>query len=144
MTKVELRQELNKISMTKGQEPAALFEQISAVENRYNTGTAQVTKEEMIAVILDAASAECQAVLTSEQRSKGDALTSEDLEDAMTQHWRQINKGKRSEDDNELTLSSIVCYECHEEGHKANQCPKRGGHGGGRGGGRGGRGGRGG
>ena len=95
MTRVELRQELNKISMKKGEEPAALFEQISAVENRYNTGTSQVNKEDLIAVILDAASADYQAVLTSEQRSKGDQLTSSDLEDAMTQLWHQISKGNK-------------------------------------------------
>ena len=84
MTRVELRQELNKITMKKGDEPAALFEQISSVENRYNTGATRVDKADLIAVILDAASADYQAVLTSEQRSKGDQLTSDDLEDALT------------------------------------------------------------
>jgi uncharacterized coiled-coil protein SlyX len=47
-------------------------------------------------VTLDAASAEHQAALTSaEQRSKGDQLTSDDLKDAMTQHWRHISKARR-------------------------------------------------
>jgi hypothetical protein len=35
ITRVELRQELNEISMKKNQEPAVLFEMISAVENRH-------------------------------------------------------------------------------------------------------------
>jgi hypothetical protein len=46
MARVELRQELNKISVTKGQELAAVFEQISAAENPCNAGTAQVNKED--------------------------------------------------------------------------------------------------
>ena len=80
--------------MQKGQEPAVLFEQISAVENRYNS-VGQVSEEDLITVILDAALAEYQAVLISEQRFKGDQLRKEDLEDAMTQYWRLINKGKK-------------------------------------------------
>jgi hypothetical protein len=88
-------------------------------------------------------------VLTSEQRVKGTALKHADLEEAMNQHWRQIKKrgGKaKNEEDTELTLASVTCYECHETGHKANKCPRRqeaGGRGrgqGGRGEGRGGRG----
>jgi hypothetical protein len=49
---------MNKITMKKNQEPAVLFEQISAVENRYNSAAGnQVSKEDLIAVILDAAPA---------------------------------------------------------------------------------------
>ena len=108
--RVELRQKMNKISMKKGQDPAVLFEQICAVENRYNSA-GQVSEEDLIAVILDAAPAEYQAVLISEQRCKGDQLRKEDLEDAMTQYWRLMNKGKKpnEEADSELNLSSIVC-----------------------------------
>jgi hypothetical protein len=149
MTRVELRQELNKISMKKKQEPAVMFEMISAVENRYNAASIQVSEEDFIAVILDAAPAEYQAVLTSEQRHRGDQLRKEDLEDAMTQHWRQLNKGnKRSasdEADNKMSLA-VMCYKCDKEGHKANKCPtrqSRGGRGDGRGGHGAGRGGRG-
>ena len=139
MTRVELHQEMNQISMKKGQEPAVLFEQISTVENRYNS-VGQVSENDLIVVILDAAPAEYQAVLKSEQRFKGEhQLRKEDLVDAMTQHWLQMNRRKKpnNEADNELNLSAIVCYECNEEGHKANKCPNRanrGGRGGGRGG----------
>jgi hypothetical protein len=138
--------------MKKNQEPAALFEQITAVENRYNTVSNKVSQEDLIAVILDAAPAEYQAVLTSEQRFRGAALMQSDLEDAMNQHRRQLNKNKGAatdDDKTELTLSAIVCYECNQEGHKASSCPVRqqrtnqGGRGGGRGGRGAGRGGRG-
>jgi hypothetical protein len=113
MTQVELHQELNTIKMKKQQEPAVLFEQISAVEKCYNMVAIKVSKENLIAVILDAASAEYQAVLTSEQRAKGDKLQHSDLKDAMSQHWHHLNKSKGAaldEEDNKLrTLSAIVC-----------------------------------
>jgi hypothetical protein len=141
MARVELRQELNQIKMKKNGNPAGLFEQISAGENIYNnTAATKIDEEDLIAVILDAVPAEYQAVLTSKQRSKGDTLKQGNLEDAMNQHWRQLNKNKTAKDedeDAELTLSAITCYECNEEGHKANQCPnkKKGAGWGGRGGG---------
>ena len=53
-----------------------------------------------------------KVVLTSEQqRHKGDQLQKEDIEDVMTQHSRQLNKGKKVNEDvnKELTLSAIVC-----------------------------------
>ena len=40
----------------------------------------------------------------------------------------QSNRNK-SEDDNVMgmfTDKKLVCFKCHEEGHKANRCPKRG------------------
>jgi hypothetical protein len=47
----------------------------------------------------------------------------------MNQHcWRQLNKNKAATDEDEgteLTLNAITCYECNEEGHKANKCPNR-------------------
>jgi hypothetical protein len=129
MTQVEVRQEMNKIKMKKNDDPATLFEQISSVTNRYQSSTSAINEEDMIAVILDAAPAEYQAVLTSEQRVKGVALKQADLEEAMNQHWRQIKKkggaAAADEDEAEITLSAITCYECHEQGHKANKCPKR-------------------
>jgi hypothetical protein len=86
MTRVELQQELNQVKMKKNGNPAGLFEQISAVENIYNTAAAKIDEEDLIAVILDAAPAEYHTVLTSEQRLKEDTLKQGDLEDAMNQH----------------------------------------------------------
>jgi hypothetical protein len=112
MTRVELRQEMNKIKMKKNDDPATLFEQISSVTNRYQSSTSAVNEEDMIAVILDAAPAEYQAVLTSEQRVKRVALKQADLEEAMNQHWRQIKKksgaAATDEDEAEITLSAIT------------------------------------
>ena len=60
MTRVELCQEMNKISMKKSQEPSVIFEQIRAVENRHNTATTQVSEEDLITVILDVVPVEYQ------------------------------------------------------------------------------------
>jgi hypothetical protein len=57
--------------------------------------TRLINAEDMIAVILDAAPPEYQAVLTNQQHAKGDALKQSDLEDAMNQHGRQLIKGKQ-------------------------------------------------
>ena len=83
----------------------------------------------MIAVILDAAPEEYHAVLTLEQRLRGDKLTLNDLETAMNQFWRQ-GKTPKTNDGNdaaEISLSEFggVCYNCKKKGHKANKCPEQ-------------------
>ena len=83
----------------------------------------------MIAVILDAAPEEYHAVLTLEQRLRGDKLTLNDLETAMNQFWRQ-GKTPKTNDGNyaaEISLSAFggVCYNCKKKGHKANKCPDK-------------------
>jgi hypothetical protein len=67
ITKVELRQALNNIKMKKGKDPATPFEQICSIENKCNTATKKIDEDDLIAVVLDAAPSECQALLTSEQ-----------------------------------------------------------------------------
>jgi hypothetical protein len=131
MTRVQLRQELNKIKMKKHEDAASLFEQIGSVTNRHRSPTgangANVIEEDMTAIILDAAPAEHQAVLTSEQRAKGTTLARAHLEEAMNKHWRQIKSKKINREDKgeEANLSAITCHKCHETSHKANKCPQR-------------------
>ena len=130
MTKVELRQQLNKISMKGTDDPMKLFEQISAIKNRYNTATKKIEEEDLIATVLEKAPKEYQALLTSEQLRLGDSLALEDLRKAMTTHWRTVsdttaNVGTNV--DGEISLSSFggFCFNCKEKGHKAHQCPKK-------------------
>ena len=128
ITRVELRQRLNRVSMKKGQDPATLFEQLSSIENQYTAPGKKIDEGDLIAVIFDAAPAEYHSVLTAEQRLKGDALTLSDLETAMNQHWRQVKSPKTNDGDGvEILLSAFggVCYLCKQKGHKANKCPKR-------------------
>jgi hypothetical protein len=69
VTRVELHQMLNKVSMKKDADPAMLFEQLASIENQYNTATNKIMEEDLVAIILDTAPMEYQAVLTSEQRA---------------------------------------------------------------------------
>ena len=128
VTRVELRQMLNKIGMKKNADPATLFEQIASIENRYNTATSQVQQEDLIAVILDAAPMEYKSVLTAEQRVQGTNLTMSDLETVMNQHWRQISHAEQEPGNGgtEITLSAFagVCFKCGGKGHKATNCPE--------------------
>jgi len=129
ITRVELRQKLNKVAMKKNQDPATLFEQVSSIENQCNAPGVKIDEGDLIAVILDAAPEEYHAVLTLEQRLRGDKLTLNDLETAMNQFWRQ-GKTPKTNDGNdaaEISLSAFggVCYNCKKKGHKANKCPDK-------------------
>jgi hypothetical protein len=101
ITRVEMREQLTKVSMKAHQDPTTLFEQISAIQNRYNNASRKIDEEDLIAVILKAAPKDYQAVLTVEQRVKGDNLVLADLESAMHQHWRQT-KANKDEDKVEM------------------------------------------
>ena len=67
MTRVQLRQALNKISMKANEDPCTLFEQISTIENWYNNETCKVDQDDLIATVIDAAPKEYSSVLTNEQ-----------------------------------------------------------------------------
>jgi hypothetical protein len=55
VTRVELRQMLNKVSMTPNNDPRVIFEQISTIKKRYKMVTQRIEIEDLIAVVLDAA-----------------------------------------------------------------------------------------
>jgi hypothetical protein len=69
MTRVELRQMLNKVSMKKEQDPASIFEQLSSIKNRYNTKKNSIDEADLIAGILDAAP--CTEGLSSSTTNEG-------------------------------------------------------------------------
>jgi hypothetical protein len=78
--------------------------------------------------VLDAATAEYQPVLTSEQRLRGEDLTLAHLESAMNQHWQQVKSSKtHDDDDTEISLITFggTCFLCDKTGHKANTCPMK-------------------
>ena len=55
ITLVELRRALAKVSIKKKERPSRLFEQIAAIKNRYTDTTTQLSREEVIAVVMSAA-----------------------------------------------------------------------------------------
>jgi gag-polypeptide of LTR copia-type len=110
ITQVELTQKLNKITMKRNANPATLFERLSTIENQYNMPGKKIEEADLIAVVLDAAPAEYQSVLTAEQQRRGPDLSVADLEDAMNQRWRQTQiprtGGKDKNDNNEVSLAA--------------------------------------
>ena len=105
-----------------------MFEQISAIENQYNTaGATKIDQDDLIAVVLDCAPEKYQSILTIEQRTKGTALKMDDLQEAMNQMWRTSGKRETRGKGSEMTLGAFdgACYVCNEKGHRANECPTR-------------------
>jgi hypothetical protein len=127
MTRDELRKHLHKVSMEKTEEdPSTLFDRLSAIKIQYDTRTRKVDEGDLMAVVIDAAPATYQAVLTTEQLRLGDTITLNDLSAAMRAHWRGIGgtKSKGGLND-ELVLSTFsgFCFECKKPDHKAHECP---------------------
>ena len=112
---VELRQRMNKVSMKKGVDPSTLFEQLSAIENQFSVPGTPMDESHMIAAILDAATDEYQAVISTERRIKGDKMTVMALEVAMSEHYRQLSRasGRKhnanagGDSDHEVVLSGF-------------------------------------
>jgi hypothetical protein len=120
ISKVEMRQRLNQVSMKKGSNPAVLFETLAAIEDQFS-GIDNLEGTDFIAIVLDVASEQYQAILTSEQSGKGEELTLSDLENAMCQHHRQLNQNKalRRTERGEVLLTAFTgtCYNCKKKGH---------------------------
>ena len=113
VSKIELCRMLNQITMNKKEDPSTLFEQLSKIENQFNTA---IGKEDAIAIILDAAPAEYQSVLNAEQRAKGSDITLQDLADTMDQQWRSMygkhtTKDLQGDDGHEIALGAINTFQ---------------------------------
>ena len=102
MSKVEMRIEINKVSMKANEDPSTLFTQLSSIEVRYKTA---IANEEKMATILSVCPKEYKSVITSEQRYRGSGLTMDHLEEAMGDHFRSLQFGDNAiKIDDELTM----------------------------------------
>ena len=131
VTKIELRRELNAVTMGRDDDPETMFEAISLLTNKYRS--ANISEEDQIAVILENAPPAYASTLTAEQRARGADLTMEDLSSAMNQLYRTMyGTGKeKTTSTKEVQLATVgnsggsnLCYNCGKPGHKAYQCPE--------------------
>jgi hypothetical protein len=124
---VKMRQRLNQVQMKKGSDPAVLFETLTAIEDQYD-GVGMIDESDLIAIVLDVATDDKQAVLTADQSSKGEDLTLNDLEMVMKQHYWQLNcreNMKKINDDGKMLFigANVTWYNCGMNGHMANKRP---------------------
>jgi len=86
ISKVEMRQRLNQVTMKEGSNPSLLFEKLATIEDQFISPGARLDETDLIAVVLDVAPREYQSMLTVEQSVKGNTLTLNDLEVITSQY----------------------------------------------------------
>ncbi len=79
MTRVEMRKQLNKVSMKQKDDPNVLFDKLASIKHQYDTVTKKIEEEDLIAIVLDVAPAQYQQMLTGEQLRLGNSLTLDNL-----------------------------------------------------------------
>jgi hypothetical protein len=67
VTRAELRNKLNNLSMADGDDPKVLFEEISTIENRYNIGTNRVDEADLIALVMQKAPKMYKLVIAAQE-----------------------------------------------------------------------------
>jgi hypothetical protein len=129
VSKVELRRQLNGISMKKGDDPAVLGSQIASIKVRFNKPGQTINETEFIAVVIAQAPVIYTGVLTSEQLRHGNALRLHHLFSGMDMQWHAVGGGNKNEanDDGEIALISFqgVCFIYNKKGHRAHKCPSK-------------------
>jgi len=106
VTEVELCERLFPVKMKAKDDPRTLFEQVTSIQNWYNDGNRQVSKEQLMAVVLRAAPKEYASVLIDVQRVKGTNLEVSHLRMTMNMYYRSVYKKTASEENiDELALA---------------------------------------
>jgi hypothetical protein len=107
-----------------------LLESLQNIQHQFLGHVARLPKDEMIDIVLEVATVEYRPILSIERRIRGEHLIVEDLEFAMGESYRQLNRNivKRNESESwELLLYQFtgICYICGKSGHQANECKRK-------------------
>jgi hypothetical protein len=128
---LEFSQALMRLQLKQREDPSSLFTQIADLSNRY--GVHDFPEQQVIAVIMNAVPPEYRAVIANELRTKQEALTLDEVEDALESYQRHVHPHKESKkadrsDTPEITLSAVAaapkgaCWKCGKKGHQKKDC----------------------
>jgi len=129
LSKVDAIKKLFNVSKREGDDdPTYLFDEVRRIEARYNTATSKMSDELLLAAVVIQADSMYDDVIASEQRNKGDKLTLDDLEEAMTTLYRVKQHGVDKDDGDEFGFAgvsdqSVKCHRCGGIGHRIAECP---------------------
>jgi hypothetical protein len=145
MSLLELKQELNNITITDDEEPAAMFCQMIKIKNRYNTPGDIMTGRDLMSVALKAAPEKYHTVLLPLQMAAGNAMTTDMIKDTMTVHYWincRLNAGRKNAAkkknksgglDGKYQMAAVnknknACWDCGKTGHRKgdSKCPSKG------------------
>ena len=131
IAQAEQASKLMDLKLSKREDPEKLLDEMAMIELEYQV---DVEEKQRIAAVVKAAGPQYADAIRLAQSNKGSAVTADDLVEEMCKSWR-ISGGKSDDDtprggDETVLASTNVgnsdkCYNCGEEGHKANGCPKR-------------------
>jgi hypothetical protein len=133
VSKVELRRKLNAVYMKDNENPSVLFEKIASIKNAFAMNGHNIQEDELLATVMEKAPKSYSGILATETRIQANALTLQNLEDAMDAEFRIRYSGNESDTKNKGTELSLMvndnfkgkCYKCGEVGHRAADCTKR-------------------
>ena len=131
VSRIELWQALNAITITVNDDPTRLFESLSSIQNWCSTASFMVLEEELIATVLDKVLRKYDMVLSCEMCVRRLTLTLSELHKAMNQLWHTMYM-QHVYDGKEMTLAQVglvsdlglACYRCSQHRHKALECPR--------------------
>jgi hypothetical protein len=83
--------------MKRGNDPVMFFQKLAVFEDQYD-GIRNIYESDLIAIVLDTATDDYQAVITGRQSLNGENLTLNDLEVIMNQHHRKMKAKKSCEE----------------------------------------------
>jgi hypothetical protein len=85
--KVEMPLQLSKLKMRKGMDPSILFNTIVSLQNQYLGPGKRLPTDELISIVLCAATDEYRPILTIKRKLHGEDLNLEHLEAAMMEEY---------------------------------------------------------
>lgn len=129
VNRVAMIKQMISVGFKDEQDPCEFFGEMAGIKSRHETATKKLSEDLQMAAVVIQAPDIYDDVITAEQRSKGNAMTMENLEDAMRTLYRvkiEAKKGPvvKTNNDNELNLAFVgKCYNCGEKGPIASKCP---------------------